>query len=113
MVNITQPVDETWNGFEKLIWDWAEYLENIQEIAPYFAFLFSLLGLITAANLKTGTSTMPFLVTIGLGDVMNMAGSAVHGNDFLSKSNLMKHFITFTKIWFKFQMKKGVSKIQF
>ena len=94
-------VDETWNAFETLIWDWAEYLEKILEIAPYFAFLFSLMGLITAANLRTGTSTMPFLVTIGLGDVINMTGSALSRNDFLTKGNLVKRLIIFTKIWFQ------------
>ena len=88
IVNTTTE-EATWSIFEQFLWDWQVPMQKFMEIFPYFAIVFSTLGLITAANLRTGTSTMPFLVTIGLSDAINMTGSAIYNNEFLVESKFI------------------------
>ena len=90
VANVTTTTEEaTWNTFEQFLWDWEGPLLKFEENCFYFAVVFSALGLITAVNLRTGTSTMPFLVLIGLSDTVNMTGYAIFSNSFLVESKFI------------------------
>ena len=90
VANVTTTTEEaTWSTFEQFWWDWEVPLQKIQENSFYFAVVFSALGLITAASLRTGTSTMLFLVMIGLSDFVNMTGYATLSNTFFFESKFI------------------------
>ena len=90
VANVTTTTDEaTWDTFEQFLWDLEVPLQKFRDNSVYFAIVFSTLGLITAANMRTGTSTMPFLVTIGLSDAVNMTGNAIVSKPFLIESKFI------------------------
>ena len=86
----TTTEEATWNTFEQFLWDWEVPLQKFGENSNYFAVVFSALGLITAVNLRTGTSTMTFLVIIGLGDFVHVTGHALYHIDFLLESKFIQ-----------------------
>ena len=91
VANLNSTAEEaTWSMFEQFLWDWEVPLQKFTDNSPYFAIVFSTLGLIAGASLRTGTSTMPFVVTIGLSDVVTMTGRAMYYNDFVMESKFIQ-----------------------
>ena len=76
MKNVTEPVGEDWNSVEQIMWDMEVSFQRLNQVVNYIAILFSTLGLITAVNFRSGTSTTPFLITIGVNDMVNSVAGA-------------------------------------